>query len=353
MLAEGVLAKMKTREKKFKPIAAQVNSFHHARDPVSFPWQWTWKDASTKVQNMRHQYLLVKQKIKKPPAGEAAGTEEEFDWMEGVTHWPNFLRYKDVFGDVALSCIESNSATCSRENARNYDRSLVACGDGFDGEEHGDLGLGLGLECEGEEGEEENFEYEEVGHTPSDSRKKRKKLKGMERRIFGFVASQLARLESRAEAEEEKERIREEREQMLEQSRWERFCEWEAKEKESVESGRGRREEELAKFREWEERMERRRLEWRKRMDEMMNQHRATMDQLQSRILHDQQSVMNQLLGIVAQWTGTSAGISDHTGTGNPYLSQMMQNLHHVNGIGHSESRVGGDNHEDQFIVDG
>lgn len=63
MLREGTLARMKTREKKFRPIAAHVNASHHALDPVSFPFQWSWKDASTKVQNMRHQYLLVKQKL--------------------------------------------------------------------------------------------------------------------------------------------------------------------------------------------------------------------------------------------------------------------------------------------------
>ena len=61
LVEDGSLAKMRTREKKFKPIACHVNSVHHVRDPVAYPWQWSWKDVSTKVQNMRHQYLLVKQ----------------------------------------------------------------------------------------------------------------------------------------------------------------------------------------------------------------------------------------------------------------------------------------------------
>eukprot|EP00268_Persea_americana_P058571 TRINITY_DN70952_c0_g1_i1.p1 TRINITY_DN70952_c0_g1~~TRINITY_DN70952_c0_g1_i1.p1 ORF type:complete len:153 (-),score=48.35 TRINITY_DN70952_c0_g1_i1:373-831(-) len=135
-----------------------------------------------------------------------------------------------------------------------------------------------------------------------------------------------------------------------EKARRERLREWEAMEKEFAEREQRRREEELVKEREWEERMDRRRLEWKKRMDDMMVQHRATMDQLQSRILHEQQGIINQLLGLVSQWTGHSAGISDHNGAaGNPYLSQMIPNLHHVNGI---DNRVGTDNHDDQFIVD-
>ncbi|KAK4387988.1 putative pectinesterase 29 [Sesamum angolense] len=91
MSCDGTLSKMKTREKKYKPIALHVNSMHHVRDPVLYPWQWTWKDVSTKVQNMRHQYALVKQKIKKQESSIRGSGEEEFDWMEGITHWSNFL----------------------------------------------------------------------------------------------------------------------------------------------------------------------------------------------------------------------------------------------------------------------
>lgn len=79
MACDGSLNKMKTREKKYKPIALYVNSMHHVRDPVSYPWQWTWKDVSTKVQNMRHQYALVKQKIQKQESSIRGSGEEEFD----------------------------------------------------------------------------------------------------------------------------------------------------------------------------------------------------------------------------------------------------------------------------------
>ncbi|KAK9138391.1 hypothetical protein Sjap_008985 [Stephania japonica] len=112
------------------------------------------------------------------------------------------------------------------------------------------------------------------------------------------------------------------------------------------------REEELRMEREWEERMDRRRLDWKNRINDMLNQHRVAMDQIQSRFLHDQQNLMSQLIGILSQWTGHPTGLSDHTSAGNAYLSQMIQNLHHVNGMVHSENRVEGDNQDDQFIVD-
>ena len=88
-------------------------------------------------------------------------------------------------------------------------------------------------------------------------------------------------------------------------------------------------------------------------MDEMMSQHRAEMGQIQTRILHEQQNLTNQLLGIVSQWTTHPAALSDHTSASNQYFSQMMQNLHHVNSLVHDDTRVEGENQDDQFIVDG
>lgn len=306
MVADGSLPKMKTREKKFRPIAAHVNAVHHCRDPVAFPWQWSWKDASTKVQNMRHQYLLVKQKIHnstkdEPPS--ISSSTLDFDWDEGLTHWPNFLRYKDVFGDVPLVGPKNESAT----------------GDG-DGSGGGDGGGEVG---------ENGFECEGAGGDSGGRRKRRKAMRGVERRICGLVTAQLARLEAAEEGREEERRRR--------------------------------REEEAAKMREWEERMERRRVEWKKQMEEMLAQHRATMEQLQARIVHDQNAIINQLLGILSQWAGPSAAIADHVvGAAHPdWLSQAMQSLHHVNEIVHAgdgmvdgEDRVDAGDHEDQFIVD-
>ncbi|KAK6930670.1 hypothetical protein RJ641_004764 [Dillenia turbinata] len=416
MVSDGTLTKMKTREKKFKPIASYVNSMHHAHDPVAFPWPWTWKDVSTKVQNMRHQYLLVKQKIKKPDlvgnSGNAAfDNSEEYDWAEGISHWSNFLRYKEVFGDAGIVSGGGDSlgvgATGSHENGGGF----MGNGPGIDMVEFGHLGhsmdadfgagidgaengvLGLAFDYEGEEADEnlnqhndvnhakedgdDGFVYEEVEPNGSESRKKRKMLKGLEKRAWAFLANQLgqlkemeARFEHReAERErdrqrreleqerekklEERENDREEREKCRERMRMKRLQECEIMEKESEERERCRREEELIYEREWEERMNRRRLDWKKRMNEMQNQHRVEISQIQSRILHEQQNLTGQLLGIVSQWTGHPAGLSDHTGAANHYLSQMMQNLHQVNGIVHGDPRVEGDNQDDQFIVDG
>ncbi|XVF65308.1 hypothetical protein PTKIN_Ptkin09bG0237800 [Pterospermum kingtungense] len=419
MVADGTLAKMKTREKKYKPIAGYVNSVHHMRDSIAYPWQWSWKDVSTKVQNMRHQYLLVKQKIKKPdavvdnPVGGECNGDDDFDWLEGLTHWSNFLRYKEVFGDVPVSYNSNSSditAIASEERAnggrfvggRAMDLGefgqMGQSGDGdFVGIDGGENGvLGLGFEYDGEEGEgnynggndqvrgeaDDTLLYEEVEPNGSNLKKKRKVLKGLEKKAFGFLVNQLGQLRelearfeqreverererqrkenSRLELEkewerklEEREMEREERAKAREKLRKQRVREWEAMEKESEEKERRRKEEELIQERESEERMNRRRSEWKKRMDDMLNQHRAEMGQMQTRLLHEQQNLTSQLLGIVSQWTGHPAGISDHTGASSHYLSQMMQNLHHVNGMVHGDERVDGDNQDDQFIVDG
>lgn len=425
MVADGTLAKMKTREKKYKPIACYVNSVHHVRDSIAYPWQWSWKDVSTKVQNMRHQYLLVKQKIKRPdavvnnPVGGECNGDDDFDWLEGLTHWSNFLRYKEVFGDVAVSYNSTNnnnsnnsSDTMAVVNEERENRGgfiggsgmeivefgkMCQSGDGdFVGIDGGENGvLGLGFEYDGEEGEgnyngndqvreegDDALLYEEVEPNGSNLKKKRKVLKGLEKKAFGFLVNQLgqlreleARFEQRdAERErerkrkesvrlelekewerrlEEREKGREEREKAREKLRMQRIHEWEAMEKQSEEKERKRKEVDLIQESEWEERMNRKKSEWKTRMDEMLNQHRAEMNQMQTRFLHEQQNLTSQLLGIVSQWTGHPAGLSDHTAASNHYLSQMMQNLHHVNGMVHGDDRVDGDNQDDQFIVDG
>ncbi|PKI36451.1 hypothetical protein CRG98_043159 [Punica granatum] len=400
MVSNGTLAKMKTREKKFRPIACYVNSVHHLRDPVVFPWSWTWKDVSTKVQNMRHQYLLVKQKIKRPPrntGGPEGDDVEEFDWMEGLTHWSNFLRYKEVFGDVGISCSDTMVGSSEGRNGGFFTDGPQVCpvreGDfGTDIDEGDDGGLGLGFDYEGGEVQrnynngsdtvrgdgDDGFVLEDVDANGSGSRKKSRIWK---KRAWGFVIKQLwqlrdmeARNEQRQEEREremqrresrwaelerdwerkleEREKEREETARSREEMRRQRVREWDAMERDSLDRER-RRDKESLEEREWEERMNRRRLEWRKRIDERLDQHRAEMGQLQARIIHEQQSLTGQLLGFVSQWTGHTAGFSDHTGASNPYLSQVMQNLHHVNGIVHGDTGVDDGNQDDQFIVDG
>ncbi|KAF2288909.1 hypothetical protein GH714_022730 [Hevea brasiliensis] len=394
MVSDGTLAKMKTREKKYRPIALYVNYVHHVRDPVTYSWQWTWKDVSTKVQNMRHQYLLVKQKIKKPELsalensvnGECSNGDE-FDWLEGLTHWSNFLLYKEVFGDVPMAYSSNGSNGSDLTAVLSEDREngggLLGAGRGMEIAEFGQMGnsaegdfagidggengmLGLGFDYEGEEAEaEENYN-------------KKEGVEGLGKRVFGFLSNQIGQLremetrfeQHEAEIERERQRRenirmereqewerkledREEREKDREKMRWKRYREWEAMERESEERERRRREEDLIQEKEWEERMNRRRSEWKKRIDGMLEQHRAEMGQIQTRILHEQQNLTGQLLGIVSQWTGHSTGLSDHTGASNHYLSQMMHNLHHVGGMVHGDTRVDGDTQDDQFIVDG
>ncbi|KAG7026094.1 hypothetical protein SDJN02_12593, partial [Cucurbita argyrosperma subsp. argyrosperma] len=407
MVSDGTLAKMKTREKKFRPIASYVNSMHHVQDPVAYPWQWTWKDVSTKVQNMRHQYLLVKQKIKKPESGvenSGGNLKAEYDWMEGVTYWSNFLRYKDVFGDVAAANSHYNDlAVVSSSDRGNVDRFLEVSREmdmldfaQIDGVDNGVMNLGF--EFNGDEAEENfndndndndqlkedgdnSFFCEGVDPKKNNFKKKRTVMKRLEKKAWGFLVNQLGRLKDmeaqfeKREVEREQERQRceclrfemekkweqkwdesetqrVEREKARDKLRKQRVQEWEAMEKERLEMER-RREEKLNHEREWEERMSKRRIERKNRIDDMLNQHRAEMNQIQTRILHEQQNFTSQLLGIISQWTAHPSTLSDHTSASNHYLSQMMQNLHHVNGIVHDGTRVEADNQDDQFIVDG
>ncbi|XP_048130748.1 uncharacterized protein LOC125313878 [Rhodamnia argentea] len=144
--SSGALAKLKTREKKFKPIAEHVNAAHHLQDPTRFPFKWSWRDVSIKVQNMRHQYLGVKQKIR--------ASSGEFNWDDGENHWENFLRYKEVFGDVELEI------KGKKLNAVDF------LGDSRFGSSS-DLGLGFDLEDDDdddddEEGGEDIEEGEEI-----------------------------------------------------------------------------------------------------------------------------------------------------------------------------------------------
>ncbi|KAF2299966.1 hypothetical protein GH714_006462 [Hevea brasiliensis] len=280
MVSDGTLAKMKTREKKYKPIALYVNYVHHVRDPVTYPWQWTWKDVSTKVQNMRHQYLLVKQKIKKPElsAAENSGSAEgsngdEFDWLEGLTHWSNFLLYKEVFGDVPMAYSSNGSNGSGLTAVLNEDREhgaeLLGAGRGMEIAEFGQIGnsadgdfpgidggenvmLGLGFEYEGEEAEEnynsndrvreegdDGFMYEEVDANVSNlKKKKRKVLKGLQKRVFGFLSNQIGQLREMEARFEQHEAERGRERQRRENIRMEREQEWERKLEEKEKEGR-------------------------------------------------------------------------------------------------------------------
>lgn len=397
MVCDGTLAKMKTREKRFRPIAMWVNSVHHVRDPVMYPWQWTWKDVSTKVQNMRHQYLLVKQKIKKvsEPVEGGVGTDDGFEWEDGDSHWSNFLRYKEVFGDVPLVYGSNGNVVVAVRD--DDEKGGGGGGGGFDGSDRGieiqvfrhfdesgfgagnDCGedgvMGLGFEYEVDGGEEnyndsnhlkddgENgFVYEEVKGNGCDSKIKNTsngdesrfehhEVERERERQKGELLRNLHEKESKRRLEDRERDHWVERLKGREAVRKQRILEWESIEAESRERERKRREDMLIEEREWEERMDRRRVEWKKSMDDMLAHHREEMAQLHSRIIHEQQNMVNQLLGIVSQWSGQPTGLPDHAGASDHYLSQMMQNFHQVNDMVNDDTRAEGDNQE--FTVDG
>ncbi|KAL5991039.1 hypothetical protein ACLOJK_011945 [Asimina triloba] len=203
----GALSKLKKREKKFEPIAQRLNAVHHMSNPISFPFRWTWHDVSVKVQNMRHQFLNVKQKIRiLSPNSDSTS----FNWAEGQNHWHNFLKYKDVFGDLDLDpdpalplplplpppptsndAHHSNggdgdddddgereddkdqasaSASASASALLVVDDEEAAAVFGYDGFVDGDgpdvLGMGLGLDCE--DGFEADRDEEELEPAVSD-----------------------------------------------------------------------------------------------------------------------------------------------------------------------------------------
>ncbi|WOL14432.1 hypothetical protein Cni_G23212 [Canna indica] len=366
MAADGSLSRLRTRERRFRLIAAHVNAAHHAANPAAYPFLWSWKDAATKVHNMRHQYLLVKRKLlqidpppsSSSPASPSAGDPADWAEQHGVSHWPNFLRYRSVFGDAPLPPSDPDPVP----------------GGPFDND--AELGLGLGFDCCDEEGgeggdreveDDEGFDFVDVASAAEQPAQLpepppaaemgastgRKKKRTELRRVLAAWKEREARME-------EKEAKREKAKRQWEQAAAEVEEEREQRRRQAQQQWR---EEEL----EWEERMEGRRVEWRKRMEGMLREHRTEMDQIQARILHEQQSVVGQLLGVLSQWAPSPVfgGLSDGGGTsmGNhhhhhqphhqhvPYLSQMMQGLHHLNGIVQGE-KAEGDGTEDHYIVD-
>eukprot|EP00252_Welwitschia_mirabilis_P006304 TRINITY_DN1715_c0_g1_i1.p1 TRINITY_DN1715_c0_g1~~TRINITY_DN1715_c0_g1_i1.p1 ORF type:complete len:362 (+),score=110.54 TRINITY_DN1715_c0_g1_i1:497-1582(+) len=359
---------------------------HHEQNPSAFPWQWTWKDASTKVQNMRHQYVGVKQKIRKVVNGDT----EEYDWEEGLNLWSNFLKYKEVFGDVEINDVKGLAFLKGRP------RDSVTGGGfamGLDGG-NGALSLGLGFDCdEGDEngvpkerfcnGVDIEFEDEEkIGQCSS--RRKRKIGSDFEVRILGFLANQLAQLREReAELEDsiaererkrerrealfaEEERAREERnriqvkereeyDRVLFEARKEEMRNWERKEEEFEARLQKIRDEAVKREREWEEAMAERRMAWRKTMEDMIRQHQSTMAQMQAQIVQNQQTMISQLIGIMLQFAGHPADLADHSVGSNPCVNQILQSLQHsanVNGIVSGGFRGSGASADNQFIVD-
>ncbi|XP_042420255.1 uncharacterized protein LOC122008560 [Zingiber officinale] len=345
MVADGSLSCLRSRERRFRLVAAHVNAAHHAVKPSAYPFLWTWKDAATKVHNMRHQYLLAKRKLLAldPPRSASVDVAEQ----RGVSHWPNFLLYRSVFGDAPLPD--------------------PAPGGAFDND--GELGLGLGFDSKpegGDEGadqeveeEDEGFDFNEVVPIAAEpppppaadmSSMKARNATRAEMRLREWEARMEERDEERERARKERAKAALEAEEEREQRRRQARHQWMEEEPE------------------WEERMDGRRQEWKKRVEGMLSEHRAEIEGIQARILHEQQSLIGQLLGVLSQrppspvFGGLSDGGGSSTALGNhhqlahshpvPYLSQMIQGLHHVTGIVPGEQRAGGDGPDDHFMVD-
>lgn len=332
LLTTGTLAKLKTREKKFKPIADAVNAVHHHLDPLNFPFKWSWRDVSIKVQNMRHQYLGVKQKIRAPDG-------ESFNWTDGVNHWENFLRYKEVFGDVEID------VKGKRESSN---------GVGDDDDVFGGDLFGLGFEGYSEDLEEEGDD--DVGESYNGFCDERDGIEGkrVKKGLLGLVGGQVLELRDVVLRREEKRREREwNREEGLlerEDRKREREVgddggverrEVELEEKEMVWARReferrGRLEREFDEERrrrmKVEEKWEEEEMEWRERMLVLQIEHEKQMMQMHVESCQNQMQVLGVMARLVCQFFGSA---NDGLGGGLGALPpQVLQNLQHPVGLG-------------------
>ncbi|OIW02678.1 hypothetical protein TanjilG_29454 [Lupinus angustifolius] len=306
LLRSGTLSKLKTREKKFKPVADHVNAVHHLRDPATFPFKWSWRDVSIKVQNMRHQYLGVKQKIRVSP--------HHFNWKDGINHWENFLVYKDVFGDVQLDL--KNKKKKDVDGFGNCDELGFEDEDEDDEDDDDDE--------EEEEEEEEEYEVDALGSIG---------IGVLElREAVGRREERRREREFRKEKEEmevvrEKRRRERELDLELELELRERRLRWEVEKRGRVER---ELEEERRRRKRVEERMEEEMMEWRERMVAMQVEHEKQMMQMQVDACQNQMQILGIMARLVCQFFGSG---NDGLGGGLGALPpQVLQNLHDTGG---------------------
>lgn len=332
LLRSGTLAKLKTREKKFKPVADHVNALHHHSDPATFPFTWSWRDVSIKVQNMRHQYLGVKQKIR------ALSSPHSFNWSDGLNHWENFLHYKEVFGDIPSATSKppnSNSAVSLRDlgfsgsDDSDDDDSdeECECGDEFDndsGEEMrrlGEIGVRV-LELRGavakreERRREREFRREKEEAAAEREREKRRKRE-REREEEGELE-----LELELGVELEERRLRWARREVARRARLERELEEERRRRKRA-----------------EERMEEEEMEWRERMVAMQLEHEKQMMQMHVDACQNQMQILGIMARILCQFFGSGSdglvGGGGGTSSGLGGLPpQVLQNLQHNGELG-------------------
>ncbi|KAF9626776.1 hypothetical protein IFM89_039492 [Coptis chinensis] len=341
----GILSKLKTREKKYQPIAVQVNTQHHLQDPITYPFSWSWRDVSIKIQNMRHQYLGVKQKIK---TSDGLG---DFIWTDGIDHWTNFLKYKDVFGDVELDTFTHH---------HHHKLRVSGAGSMEDEEEEGrfvfdSLG-GLRFDYEDEEEEDKDVDVDEdFGSSDNDNSlfrgKRLKKDDGI-----GFLGSQVLEMRDVLGRKEERRREREFKKEEEEMRRYERSLERENQREERMKEReekvevrvfecedrervwarreferRVRVEREFDEDRrQWlmkmEEKREEEEMAWRERMVAMQIEHEKQMMQMQADACQNQMQVLGVFVRLVCQFFGSGNDGLGGLGTLPP---QDLQNLQH------------------------
>ncbi|PIA55729.1 hypothetical protein AQUCO_00700204v1 [Aquilegia coerulea] len=355
----GTLSKLKTREKKFQPIADQVNSLHHLQDPITFPFSWSWRDVSIKVQNMRHQYLGVKQKIRV--------SDDEFNWNDGQDHWTNFFMYKDVFGDVELDAVGGLGKRSGGGGGGGNGGLLEEDGCySFGGNGNGNdvLGLGLDLDCEDFDGCDGNDD-EDLGL--SDGEEEDEESLGLSRgkRLkrddgIGFLGSQVLELRDVMGRKEERRREREFKKEEEEMSRYERKWERENQNEERLREREERmeaREFELedrqkiwerrecerrikverefdADRQRWlmkmEEKREEEEMAWRERMVEMQIEHEKQMMQMHADACQNQMQVLGVLVRLMCQFFGSG---NDALGGLGPLPPQVLHSLQQQGGL--------------------
>lgn len=296
---------------------------------------------------MRHQYLGVKQKIR--------DLNGEFNWKDGENHWENFMKYKEVFGDVELEVRGDSYKKFGDEGVDLFGDSRN--GDDGDDDDDDDYVLGFGDYGDGEMGDEEGKEdLGEMGLGRS-----RRGKKGFVGRRLGLLGAQVLELRDVVTRREERRREREwgredgdlereerrrEREMVKEMRRNERDEEIEVKELELEEreiawvrresDWRMRMEREFEEERvrrmKVEEKWEEEEMEWRERMVKMQIEHEKQMMQMHADACQNQLQVLQVMARFMCQFFGSgNDGLGGGLGT---LPHQILQNLQHPGELG-------------------
>ncbi|KAL2317242.1 hypothetical protein Fmac_031118 [Flemingia macrophylla] len=263
---------------------------------------------------MRHQYLGVKQKIRLSP--------HHFNWKDGPNHWENFLKYKEVFGDVQLH--ES-----PKPSSHKLGFDIDSDDDDYDEEEEeeeedNDNGDG------DEEEEEEVSKVRRVGSVVELREAVVKREERRREREFRREKGEAERERKRREAEFRRERRREWSEDREEVVEWEeRQLRWARRELEK----RVRLERELEAERRWRKRLEEEEMEWRQRMVAMQVEHEKQMMQMHVEACQNQMQVLGIMARLLCQFLGSG---TDGLGAGLGALPPQV--LHHAAGLATSFS---------------